>query len=347
MTNFHQIDPLKDPRWGEFVERHPRASVFHSVGWLEALHRTYGYVPVGFTTSAPGGNLQNGLVFCEVESWLTGRRLVSLPFSDHCEPLVETAEDFQVLLAGLQERLRNDGWRYIEIRPLGAIQADLGNFRESKTYFFHQVDLNRDLETLFRNFQKDSTQRKIRRAEREGLQIEEGRSDSLLDAFYQLQLLTRRRHGLPPQPRSWYRNLVDCLGSALTIRVALKDKQPIAAIITLCFNDSLVYKYGCSDTQFNNLGGTQLLFWRAIQQAKESNLRWFDLGRSDEDNQGLVTFKDRWGAQRSTLTYLRNPASLTLHRDEGWKMHVAKGVFAHTPNAFLSAVGGLLYKHMG
>ncbi len=347
MTAFYQINPLGDPRWGEFVENHARASVFHSVGWLAALHRTYGYKPVGFTTSAPGARLENGLVLCEVESWLTGRRLVSLPFSDHCEPLVDAADDYQVLLAGLQERLKSRGLRYIEIRPLYSVQTDIGNFRASRTYCFHQLDLKPDLESLFRGFQKDSTQRKIRRAEREGLTVEEGRSDSLLDAFYQLQLLTRQRHGLPPQPRSWYRNLADCLGNALTIRVALKDKQPVAAIITLLFNDTLVYKYGCSDTQFNNLGGTQLLFWRSIQEAKRSNLRSFDLGRSDDDNPGLITFKDRWGAQRSTLTYLRNPASPPLHRNGGWKMQVAKRVFAHTPSTFLSAVGGLLYKHMG
>jgi hypothetical protein len=32
------------------------------------------------------------LVFCRVRSWLTGRRSISLPFSDHCEPLVESHE---------------------------------------------------------------------------------------------------------------------------------------------------------------------------------------------------------------------------------------------------------------
>jgi CelD/BcsL family acetyltransferase involved in cellulose biosynthesis len=347
VTGFFQLNPLKDPRWGEFVERHARASVFHSVGWLEALRRTYGYSPVGFTTSSPGEKLKNGMVFCEVESWLTGRRLVSLPFSDHCEPLVEAGEDYQVLLAGLQDRLRADGWRYIEIRPVSTIHSDTSKFRASNTYCFHQLDLNSDLDKLFSNFNKDSTQRKIRRAERENLTIEEGRSEFLLDAFYHLQLLTRQRHGLPPQPKTWYRNLVDCLGDALTIRVALKGKQAVAAIITLRSNDALIYKYGCSDIQFNNMGGTQLLFWRSIQEAKNSNLHWFDLGRSDEDNSGLITFKDRWGTQRSTLTYLRYPAMPRTERDSTWKMQIAKRVFAHTPNAFLSSIGGILYRHMG
>src|SRR5690242_12893147 len=83
------INPLVDDRWPEFIGRHPNASVFHSRGWLSALQSTYGYEPLAFTTSAPSEELKNALLFCVVRSWLTGSRLVSLPFSDHCDPLVE------------------------------------------------------------------------------------------------------------------------------------------------------------------------------------------------------------------------------------------------------------------
>src|SRR5271169_505666 len=101
----HQIDPTKDARWAEFVEGHSRASVFHTVGWLKALQCTYGYEPIAFTTSSPTHDLKNGLVFCRINSWLTGRRLVSLPFSDHCEPLYDSAEDMKVLILYLQATL--------------------------------------------------------------------------------------------------------------------------------------------------------------------------------------------------------------------------------------------------
>src|SRR5262245_8974230 len=83
------FDPLSDPRWNDLLAWHPTASAFHTPAWLWALRRSYGYQPVAYTTSAPGVPLGDGMVFCRVESWLTGRRLVSLPFSDHCTPLVE------------------------------------------------------------------------------------------------------------------------------------------------------------------------------------------------------------------------------------------------------------------
>ena len=96
-----RIQPLQDPRWAELVNRHPRSSVFHTVAWLEALHRTYGYQPVVYTTCPPGVALEDGLVFCRVTSWLTGRRLVSLPFSDHCDPLLNNSADANMFISEL------------------------------------------------------------------------------------------------------------------------------------------------------------------------------------------------------------------------------------------------------
>src|SRR3984893_16596959 len=82
----HEIDPLADARWDQLVALHPNASIFHTRAWLEVLQRTYGYRPVVYATTR-GTQLEEAVVFCRIEIWLTGRRLVSLPFSDHCQPL--------------------------------------------------------------------------------------------------------------------------------------------------------------------------------------------------------------------------------------------------------------------
>jgi lipid II:glycine glycyltransferase (peptidoglycan interpeptide bridge formation enzyme) len=210
--------------------------------------------------------------------------------------------------------------------------------------------LRPDLDVLFRNCHKDSTQRKIRRADREGLTYEEGRSASLLDDFYRLLILTRRRHRVPPQPKQWFQNLIDCFGEALKIRVASKDGQAVAAILTITYKDTLLYKYGCSDAHLNSLGGMHLLFWRSIQESKEAGLRVFDLGRSDIENTGLITFKDRWGASRSTLTYARLSTSGRFGFWSGgmdWAEGLAGSVLARLPDRVLRAVGDLVYRHIG
>ena len=108
VADAYELDPLHDPRWGALVDSHPRASVFHSTSWLRALQTVYGYEPVVVTTCPPGARLTNGVVFCRIKSWLTGRRVVSLPFSDHCEPLVDTADEFDYLLVRMRRYVDED-----------------------------------------------------------------------------------------------------------------------------------------------------------------------------------------------------------------------------------------------
>jgi len=209
------------------------------------------------------------------------------------------------------------------------------------------LDLSPGPAELFGAFHRDCVQRKILRAEREGLVCEEGRSMEILRKFYSLQIMTRRRQQLPPQPFAWFRNLAECMGDKLNVLIASKDGRPVASILTLRHRTTLVYKYGCSDKTFSNLGGMPFLFWRAIKDAKGQGLLEFDLGRSDWDNEGLLQFKDRLGATRSTLNYWRYPASSVVPERQSWTMKVAKRIFSHLPDACLTAAGDLLYKHIG
>jgi hypothetical protein len=346
-TAVYSIDPLRDPRWAEISEKHARASVFHTPRWLEALRRTYGYEPVAYTTAPPGTALTNGVVVCRVCSLLTGRRLVSLPFSDHCEPLTDGPEDLESLLHFLECKRIEEGWKYIEIRPRTYSAVPPLMMVPALTYSLHTIDLGPEPAQIFRRFHKGSTQRKIRRAERERLTYEEGRGEAFLEKFYALLLLTRRRQRLPPHPRAWFRNLMECLGDNAKIRVASKDGRPIASILTLSRKDVMVYKYGCSDERFHNLGGMHLLLWTAIQEAKKAGCREFDLGRSDSDNPGLITFKDRWGSTRSQLTYWRNPAPLVPLPITAVTRRLVKFASAHVPNKLLIAAGDIFYKHIG
>ena len=112
----YELDPLGDPRWTALVESHPLSSIFHTREWLNASRQTYIYKLRAFTTSAPGKVLSNGIVFCQVNSWLTGSRLVSLPFSDHCDPLVESTGDLEVLLSAVTEKA-GGSYAHAEIRP--------------------------------------------------------------------------------------------------------------------------------------------------------------------------------------------------------------------------------------
>jgi hypothetical protein len=259
-----------------------------------------------------------------------------------CEPLVEGPEEGKEILGSLQSALGREKFKYIELRPLSAnLLAETG-LQKNNSFCFHALDLHPELGELFGRLQKDSIQRKIRRAEREALFYEEGRSDTLLNKFYHLFVQTRRRHRVPPQPVNWFRNVVTCLGDRVKIRVASKAGRPIASIVTLRHGNTMVYKYGGSDASAHNLGAMPFLFWNA----KKDGVQKFDFGRSDCDNAGLITFKDRWGSRRTELTYWRSPGRSADGREQ-WKLKVAGPIFACMPDLFLAASGRILYRHLG
>jgi CelD/BcsL family acetyltransferase involved in cellulose biosynthesis len=348
----YKFDPLDDPRWNHFVNAHPCSSIFHTVPWLKALRRTYRYEPVVYTTSPPGEDLKDAVVLCRVESWITGRRLVSLPFSDHCQPLAVDADSVDAILAAVALECRQLSWKYVEVRPRHMLRPGIADFATVETYCHHDLDLTPPLETLFHNFHKDCVQRKIRRAVKEGLVCKEGRTTQLLNDFYRLMLVTRHRHQVPPQPRKWFANLMEFLGDSLSIQVAYNADVPLAAIMTLTHNRTLTYKFGCSDAKFHKLGAMQFLFWHAIQDGKQRGFRIFDFGRSELINEGLIAFKDRWGAERTSLPYYTflnsKPYAAKIHFGRtSWSMRLAREVFGHMPGQVLAAMGNLFYRHIG
>jgi hypothetical protein len=347
----YRFDPLQDHRWEQFLQIHSDASVFHTPAWLKALRNTYRYEPIVFTASAPSQPMRDGLVFCQVHSWLTGSRLVSVPFADHCQPLLPAREDGTNLAAFLSRLLEREHCDYLEVRllareALGSGQNGLGR---SATFLHHALDLRPPLPVLFGRLHKTCFQRRIRRAEKEGLGYTEGTSDAFLRQFYSLLLLTRRRHGVPPQPLAWFRNLRDCFGDAMKIGVASKNGRPIASILTLQHKTTIVYKYGCSDAAFHRFGAMPFLFWRTIQRAKAEGAAEFDLGRSDVDDFGLIAFKNRLGATATPLTYYRYPA---ISAESGLLSRLVQyrklsAVSAHLPSVLLRAAGNFLYRHIG
>jgi lipid II:glycine glycyltransferase (peptidoglycan interpeptide bridge formation enzyme) len=108
-----------------------------------------------------------------------------------------------------------------------------------------------------------------------------------------------------------------------------------------------VYKYGCSDARFHSQGAVPFLLWKTIQEAKAVGVLQLDLGRSDPDQTGLITFKKRWGAASSVLTYVRCSPRRLSSVHGGYRRRVAREVFARMPDRLLVAAGKALYPHLG
>ena len=122
--------------------------------------------------------------------------------------------------------------------------------------------------------------------------------------FYDLHLNTRRRQGVPIQPRRFFalvleRLIETGLGSILIAEV---KGRPAAAAILLRWNRRVIYKLAASERSLLRYKPNHALVWHAIQTAVREGDVNFDFGRSDLSNSGLRAFKSGWGAREKPLT---------------------------------------------
>jgi CelD/BcsL family acetyltransferase involved in cellulose biosynthesis len=343
--NVFQIDPIADARWLTFLENTPGASIFHHPAWFEVLRETYGYLPVCLAATE-ANSFVGVLPLMEVKSWFTGNRAVCLPFSDTCGALVKSESALQALLQYSKELRKHRGWKYIEIRD--PILSD--GFRMAIHYKLHLTSIGNDSEALFKTLKMTQIQQSITKAQKLGVLVERRTDGEALHRFIYLNALTRRKHGVPPQPDSFFRNISKKIfESGLGfIGTATLDGQIIATALFLHWNNTITYKYSASDERARSAKASHAILWDAMRWGCEHGFTLFDLGRSDLTNEGLLQFKRGWGSQESDLIYVRHDANINdyVNNSPGMLEHL-KPLISAIPLPLLKLVGSKLYAHIG
>src|SRR5205823_295553 len=116
---------------------------------------------------------------------------------------------------------------------------------------------------------------------------------------------TRKRHGLPPQPVSFFLNIYEeVIKAGLGFLVMAKSgSRPVAAAVFFHHGKSAVYKFGASDESFQELRGNNLVMWEAIQSLARRGFKTLHFGRTSPANAGLRRFKLAWGTTEETISY--------------------------------------------
>ena len=340
------LDPLADPRWAQLLPRAPAACAFHHPAWLRLLGEHYGYGFVACGLAAPDGRLVAGLPIARVESRLTGRRLVAIPFSDHCMPLVSTnaPSGTPAKLGRTLDAFRRRHGLRLELRgPATGVTAEAPGPR----YHHHVLPLEPDVALVERRFRKSQVLRGVRRAVREGLHAEIRTDVAALEAFYRLHVATRARLGVPTQERRFILRFADLfragLGFSLTVR---RGEQPLAAAVFLTYGGLLIYKYGASDARFLAARPNNLLFMEAIRWGCQHGMRALDFGRTDWGHESLRAFKLAWGSEERELQYrVLGGAGGGKHTER--LEHALGALLRRSPPIMSRVVGELVYRHVG
>jgi CelD/BcsL family acetyltransferase involved in cellulose biosynthesis len=333
---------LTDPRWLRFIFGHAEATAFHHPSWASLLAECYGYRAFAVALTDDTGQIVAGLPVVEVRGPLGGRRWVSLPFTDHCAPLMSTGVDLGTLTDALTRQPRN-GIGRVEVHS--ALPESPQVYPHSNAVM-HTLPLSSDPDAVFRKFKRTQVQQSIVKSQRDGVTIRQGESVADMRRFYSLQLQTRRRLGTPVQPWRFFRLLWERLlepGQGFLL-LAYHDRVPIAGAIFLAWNGTVIYKHSASAPVYWRLRPNNLVLWTAIKWGCENGYHTFDFGRTDLDDEGLRNFKNGWGAREEPLVYsviADRPPRPSNGRLSPWM----SAVIRHSPPVVCQVLGELFYRY--
>ena len=281
----------------------------------------------------------------EVRSVLTGRRGISLPFSDYCWPIIDEKEHFEKILNEIIQYGTKRRWKYIELRGGDGF---LDTSASSARFYGHTLALGRNPDVIFRAF-KGSTRRNIKKAIKENVKIHISHSLDSVREFYKLNSITRKYHGLPPQPFSFFKNAhkhIISRGKGLVVLASFETRN-IAGAVYFHFGRKAIYKYGASERSNQNKRPNNLIMWEAIKWYCEKGFEDFSFGRTEPENNGLLQFKRGWDTQESVFRYYKYDLRKRVFIVDHSSVERFSRVFRKMPVPLLNLLGSVLYRHVG
>jgi CelD/BcsL family acetyltransferase involved in cellulose biosynthesis len=337
------IDACRDERWRSAAD-HRYGSLFSSPPWIEAVARAYG-LAMSASVRVRSGAVAAGIPFAHVRD-IRGDRIVSLPFSDYCDPLVDDDEAWRDLVGPL---LAYDS--PVTLRCLrNTVPVEDTRFQTSLRGLWHGVDLTRTEDDLWSDLD-GSARQNVRKARRSGVTIREGRTLNDVRIFHDMHCRLRKtKHRLLAQPLAFFETLHELFSptDGLTVLLAECGGQVVAGILFLEWGGTLYYKFNASVDQRHC--PNDLLAWEGIRMGRRRGLTRFDFGLSDVEQPGLVRYKRKFATEESCIRLLQwRPQGYSDPRAEQASQMLGRVTSLFTdpavPDDIARAAGNELYRY--
>lgn len=338
--NLIQVNPFVSKLWDNAVLASMSPQFFHLSSWLKMLVDTYGFKPLCYTLESD----QNCTIPILITKTLTGKKkAIALPFSDGCNIDCEKLPHDE-LVGRLLEIAKNENCKTLEFRGTTTFKP---SEEPSHSYFGHVLNLTNNEEQLLKGL-SSSKRRNIKKAQRENTVVTFHNDKDAILQYYRLHCITRKRHGLPPQPLTFFNSLYDNIIFSKQGEVALaySGDVPVAGAVYLFCGSEVLYKFGASDKSVQNLRSNDLLMWEAIRKYAQKGYKTFSFGKTESFHEGLCRFKEGFGACRIDLNdYCYNVTTKKIVKCAPSVHGVHNVIFRNIPIPVLVFIGKILYKY--
>ncbi len=339
------INPFEYNNWNDLIASFAGYSIFHTVQFARVINETYGYRPC-YYGSVRNNELSALAPLMDIQSRITGRRGVSLPFADYCDICPGRSQELQPIINQIITFGKKCGWKYIEFRPSGSF---LPHAEPSTSFYRHTLHLNKDPGITLSSM-RSSTKRNIKKALSSDVSVLFSTDADAVYHYYRLHCITRKTQGIPPQPFLFFKNIHRYLieqNLGFTALASCKGRH-IAGAVFLYVGRKAYYKFGAMDKRFQHLRGFNLVIWKAIEHFAERGFESLCFGRTDPANAGLLQFKNGWNTTQEALHYFKyDLRNNRFARDKNFSHTALTSIFRCTPVPVLKVIGRLLYPHIG
>jgi lipid II:glycine glycyltransferase (peptidoglycan interpeptide bridge formation enzyme) len=175
-----------------------------------------------------------------------------------------------------------------------SVLCEKGFKKTSQPYRTLLLDIRPPFDALRKSLDQ-KWRNQLNRAEKNGLEVIDGKSDDLYSNFLSLynELLERKQfetHVSVEEFRRIQKDLEE--PSKMHIFLCFSEARPVSALVGSAMGDRGIYLLGATSDNGMKTKGSYLLQWRMIEWLKKMGCSWYDLGGIDPDgNPGVYHFK--------------------------------------------------------
>ena len=327
-------------RWDRFVAECPEATFFHQSGWARVIEEVFGYRTY-FLYAERSARIEGVLPLAFVDSWLTGRALVSLPFCIEAGVAAISVEaraalEREALLIAAQL-----GVAHLEIRSRGVHQPDWPT--QDLYVRFEKPILPEAADNLAAIPRKQRAV--VRKGQAAGLVA---RRDEV-SRFHALYADNMRRHGSPAHGQRYFEKLCEVFGDQCRV-LTVADARGVAlsSVMSFYFRDTVLPYYAGDVAAARESHANDFKYWALMDEARVAGCTVFDYGRSKVGS-GSFSFKKNWGCEPQPLYYqyqfLRGQRAVPEHNPNNPKYRFLIAAWRRLPLPLTRILGPRVARH--
>jgi serine/alanine adding enzyme len=334
-TRWQTVDLMTDwqrlqPAWDDFVERHPKGSIFHTSDMIRVYRATKGHKPLALAAVGADGEIIALLAAVRVQTLpgLAGR--VSSRSIFFAEPLCNDdphSIDALTTLIAEHDRMMQRNTLFTEVRPLMAPGSERIAFERCGykflDYLNYIVDVSQPVDVLWSKLRRDAKQ-SLKKADKAKCEFREIDTPDGVEKLYHFLRLTYGHARVPLTDRSLFDAAYEILHptGVLRLKAAIVDGVPAAMHATLLYKDR-VYDWYAGTERRTGFSPLDFLKWRTFLEGHELGYRVYDFGGAGwpDEPYGVRDYKAKFGGDLVRYGRYRKVYS-------PWKLALAERAYA-------------------